>query len=47
RLGYIGDNKDLVSYLDGGFELERAKEVLFNKRSIVLAINQALRESQL
>ncbi len=47
RLGYIGDNKDLASYLDGGFEQDKAKEVLFNKRSIVLAINQALRESQL
>ncbi|MDQ5971139.1 MAG: repair protein RecO [Patescibacteria group bacterium] len=47
RLGYIGDNKDLTSYLNGGFEQDMAKDVLFNKRSIVLAINQALRESQL
>ncbi len=47
QLGYIGDNKDLVNYLDGGFESEKAKEVLFNKKSIVMAINQALRESQL
>lgn len=47
NLGYIGDNLDLATYLGGGFEEEKMQEVLFNKRSIVLAINQALRESQL
>ena len=47
QLGYIGDNADLASYLGGGFEDRQPSDVLLNKKSIVLAINQALRESQL
>lgn len=47
QLGYIGDNSDLLSYLNGGFETDKSKEILFNKKSVVMAINQALRESQL
>ncbi len=47
QLGYIGDSADLASYLGGGFEDRHPQDVLSDKKSIVLAINRALRESQL
>ena len=47
HLGYIGDSEDLKECLNGSFAPENTPLVLTQKKPIVFAINNALRESQL
>lgn len=47
NLGYIGDNENLSKYLSSEFEPQIYTDLLSHKKPIVLAINQALRESGL
>ena len=47
HLGYIGESDNLAEYLGGNFTTEKVPALLNQKKPIVLAINNALRESQL
>lgn len=47
ELGYIGDDGAIASYLTADFDPQLSKDLLAKRKPIVLAINRALRESQL
>lgn len=46
-LGYVGDDGEIAHYLNADFDPQFSKDLLNKRKSIVLAINRALRESQL
>ncbi len=46
-LGYIGDSETLINYLGSSFDSTHIEGLLSEKQSIVMHINQALRESHL
>ena len=47
ELGYVGDSSIVEEHLGGGFDSNNAQTLLQKRRTIVIAINNALNESHL